>query len=78
MVIPEAPPPKLRIDLAATGWAACFTVWFIAFIAIALFGDGNPMAYAALFGLFTAGRHAGRIGAGCIAPCGPPDATDVT
>lgn len=55
MVIPEAPPPKLRIDLAATGWAACFAIWFIAFTAIALFGDGSPIAYAALFGLFTAG-----------------------
>lgn len=60
MVPPETPPavpPRtdIKLSLAATGWAACFALWLLAIAAVALFGDGGSMAYAALIALFAGG-----------------------
>ncbi|WP_334166225.1 hypothetical protein [Tepidimonas sp.] len=51
----DLPTNPARISLIATGWAACFAIWFGAITWIALAGDGNPMAYAALIGLLMGG-----------------------
>lgn len=56
---PVRPSPKtetrLQVSLAATGWAACIGLWFLAMAAIAIFGGESPLALAALMALFAGG-----------------------
>lgn len=54
----ELPPgsgAQLRLVLAATGWAACLTVWFLVMGGIALWSDDQLLGGLALGTVFLGG-----------------------
>lgn len=45
----------VRAILSASGWPACFSILFISFVAVAIFANGTPIAFAALGFMFVTG-----------------------